>query len=399
MPLADEAPPTLSLGERDRRWTAVRDGLERARVEALVIAGRGAASADLRYLTDLSLPEGSPRVLVLPRVGSPVVVHTVPAFRETSAPAWLDELIVPAPNLREAVVDRLRAASASKRLAVAGLISDPLTGDAAAPAAFVNALRESLPGIELVDFTDELRQLRSLKSNEEINLLRHSAQLLDAAFAAMDTTARPGLTAHELWAVGIGTLCRLGSELSGYNRWASGARPRALARPAHGLLAPGFVVACELEAVSHGYGARALHARAIGTSGPVVPELYCILGELWEAIRSSIEPDVPVSVLQRQLRTRTSRLVKQYPALRSVSTRLALHGAGLGADLPAITGSSRLSLGSQLIRAGWACSLAVSLRAIVEGRQYLASWADPIVIAPHGAVRLGRRAPAVFPRS
>ncbi len=394
MHLPADKRPGLSLAERDRRWQAIRELLERVDAGALVIPGRDAARADVRYLTDFAAVDETPCWLVFPRDGSPVLVFAERPVRDVAAGCWVDELVVPAASPREVIGERWHASAPGKqRVAVLGLVPDSLSGDAAAPAPLIAALRDALPGVEMVEVANELRLLRSVKSDEETNLLRHSARLLDVAFGAMDAAARPELPAHALWAVGIGALSRLGSELARHSRWAASTRPRALARPAHGLLARGMVATCELEAVTRGYAARAIHALAIGSSGPVVRELYGLVGELWDDSRAAMQPEVPLSALQRLLRARVSRLVKGQKAFRTANVWLTLHGAGLGADLPTVTGHSRRTSTTEQVQLGWVCGLEVSIHANIEGRAYVVSWADPVAITQQGAVRLGQRPP------
>ncbi len=389
-----EAPP-LSTAERDRRWNAVRGLLEREQADALVIAGPSATRADLRYLSHAPAWADAPQWMVFPRAGVPQLIAR-PGHFESSPSAWIANAIEVAVSPGGTVIEVLRTLRVpNRRIAIAGLAGDD--DWASVPAGFVAGLREAMPGIELVDLGQSLRSLRAIKSEEEIGVLAHAASLLDAAYAQIDRVARPGLTAHELWAAGVGELCRLGSELSTHNRWASAARPRALARPAHGVLPSGHIVACELEAVVAGYATRAIHARAIGPTGPVLPALYAIVGELWEHTIAAVQPGTALRALERELRTRTSRLVAPHGPLKSASAWLTLQGSGLGADLPALSGTSTGKLNDQPIEIGWVCSLGIALRADAEGRQYVASWSDPIVVTTRGSARLGARPPGSFP--
>jgi Xaa-Pro aminopeptidase len=263
-----------------------------------------------------------------------------------------------------------------------------------APNELVQALANAVPSLELVDVSAALRDLRAHKSSEEIAQVRHSAQILDAAFEHMDRVAAPQMRAIDLWAVGIGELCRLGSEMPRTARWASAARPRALARPAHGLLPPGLIVAVEMEAAYNGYGARAVHAMAIEKCGPVVEAIYQVLGELWERAAEEIQGDMTVGAVQRRLRARGARLARPRGQFRSATAWLTTFGSGLGRDAPDLVGRDLTSIFSGMtFQEGWAFSLGVWMQVDVDGRQYLAGWEDPVVVGESGAIRLGSRVP------
>lgn len=59
-------------------------------------------------------------------------------------------------------------------------------------------LKKSAPEVELVDFTQELTQLRAVKSAEEIACSRKAAEICDAAFGDILNMVKPGITEREL---------------------------------------------------------------------------------------------------------------------------------------------------------------------------------------------------------
>lgn len=59
-------------------------------------------------------------------------------------------------------------------------------------------LKNSAPEAELVDFTQELTQLRAVKSAEEIACSRKAAEICDAAFEDILNIVKPGITEREL---------------------------------------------------------------------------------------------------------------------------------------------------------------------------------------------------------
>jgi Xaa-Pro aminopeptidase len=365
------------------------------RVDALLIIGIGAGAANARYLTGLPSRPGAPLWTLFPLHGGPTVIGSRSAARAQSAD-WVADVVPAAASYRYATIPLLQGLPLrQRRLGIVGLEPGETPAEIGAPAALVQDMLEATPGLELVDLSAPLRALRSRKSQEELALLRHSAWMLDTAFNHMDQVAAPAMSALELWAAGVSELCRLGSEMPPATRWAAAARPRALARPAHAWLAPGFVVTAELMGSSQGYAAQAVHTSAIAAPGRMVSVIYQEVGALWERALAAIEPGVPVSTVQGLVRTGAARLVKPRGGYRGATAWLSLHGAGLGGDTPRLDGRSLGSaVGAVPLEAEWAFSLGVWLRADVDGRQYLAGWEDPIFVSPHGGMRLGSRPPA-----
>ena len=387
-------PPGPSIAERDRRWGAVRELLDRAGVDLLIVVGRGDA-ADVRYLSNAPSTAEYPRWILFPRSGDPVGIgEAVDTNRESDA--WITFHRQPGESVAEATISVLRSSMADDhRIAIAlgGPNADVV------PVGFRAAIRSAFPAMDVTNVGSALRELRRIKSAEEVALLRHATRLLDAAYAYIDEVAHPGITAHALWGAAIGELCRLGSEPSSHQRWASAARPRALARPAHAALVSGFVASAELEATVHGYAARSLHNRAIGQPGPVVPEIFAIVGELWEHARQRLRAGAPLDDAAHELRARSRKLVKPRGGMQTATTLLTLRGLGLGGDDLNVQFSSRSGGPKEVTpvpKSGWICTLGVTLQANIDGRQYVASWSDPIVIAEGDSARLGTRAPGAF---
>ena len=100
----------------------------------------------------------------------------------------------------ERVAARLREIEADRRRV--GLVGINAKFSMGMPYAHYLALREELPGAELVDVTAAFQRLRIVKSDEEIGWLRRAAELTDSAIRAVAEAARPGTTEVELVAAG-----------------------------------------------------------------------------------------------------------------------------------------------------------------------------------------------------
>ncbi len=88
-----------------------------------------------------------------------------------------------------AVMARIKGA-APRRMAVLGLQRLPW------PA--YRRLMEENPGLEVVDISGHLDQIRRIKSPLEIELLKEAARITDMAFAEIRERVRPGITENEI---------------------------------------------------------------------------------------------------------------------------------------------------------------------------------------------------------
>jgi Xaa-Pro aminopeptidase len=385
--------PALTLAERDRRWDAARQLMERHRVDAIVVTGMSSA-ADARYLTNLPAGPERPVWAVFPLQGQPRAVYPCHVPPSDSDP-WITDVSRPEGTFADAVTEMLRGIRVRfGSLGMIGVDQDSPETHLGAACGLVRDVMGSGSELKLVDLAKPLRDLRAHKSNEETALLGQAARTLDAAFGHIGRVAAPGMRALDLWAAGVGALCRLSGEVPTATRWAATARPRDLARPAQGRLVPGICAAAELEAACRGYAARAIHVIPIETRGLIVAEIYRIVGELWERAVDAIKPGVTVGDVQRLIRLRGARLARPRGTFRSATAWIALYGAGLGHDAPHIVGRY-LSRGdaAEEFHQDWAFSLAVGVRADVDGRQYLAVWEDPVVVGADRCSRLGSRLP------
>ena len=82
----------------------------------------------------------------------------------------------------------------------------------ALPYAFVSALKEQLAGISFIDITADIDTIKAIKSEEEIGLIRRTAELQDAVFAEVLKEIRPGLRDVDVTSIAQRKGQMLGSE-------------------------------------------------------------------------------------------------------------------------------------------------------------------------------------------
>ena len=200
-------PARFSAQEMERRAELARELMDRSELDALVLYGSGGSTANIRWLCGHE--ELVVGYLVMPREGEPLLLvsylNHLPNARELSTVRAEWGGFHPA----EAVAEHLRACGARR----AGLVGVDSAFELGMPYAHHDRLRAGAPGVELVDATAAFEALPIVKSEEEIELLRHAARLTDDGFAALVAAARPGVAEYELVAACEHAYRRQGGEL------------------------------------------------------------------------------------------------------------------------------------------------------------------------------------------
>ena len=164
---------------------------------------------------------------------------------------------------------------------------------------YYDLLRAAIPdGVELVDASDLVTELRLLKSPAELAYMRRAAQIMDRAFTAAFAAARPGARECDLNATVLHTLSSLGADYPAVAPpIASG--PRTLTQT-HGaaterVMQNGDPFTIEIGAPYKRYHAVAVHSGHLGEPAPEIRRLYDGLREGIEAGLEMIRPGLPAA--------------------------------------------------------------------------------------------------------
>lgn len=218
--------PGMSLLERDRRWDRVRKQMYLSGVDALVLLGSDmfwdGGLANLRYLLGIGQKMGSAGLFFLD--ADPVLYNSVPhmsrPFHMTEAlQDWTTDVRVGGgiPLLAAELKDR------GYGRATIGVVSFSSTLQPPTLLAVENeALKASLPHARVVDFTSRLQELRMVKSEEEIGLLRQAGKIARKAVDAMVEAAVPGRTEADVYSAMLHAQISNGAEPDIFNLFASG---------------------------------------------------------------------------------------------------------------------------------------------------------------------------------
>lgn len=219
--------PRLSIEERDRRWDGLRKRMIFAGLDALVIMGNDIywdmGLANLRYVTGTGAKMGSTGLFFIE--DDPVIYNAVPHMSRPFHPQesiqdWVSDIRVSrgvaeiGAELRDRGLDR-------SKIGIVGFSSAILPASVFVGAE-LQALESVLPNARLVDFGYALQEMRMVKSEEEISVMRRGAAVARKVLDVMVAGARPGVLEAELYADMIRTQIANGAEPNIFNLMTSG---------------------------------------------------------------------------------------------------------------------------------------------------------------------------------
>ncbi|MEV5504127.1 M24 family metallopeptidase [Nonomuraea fuscirosea] len=237
----DIAAPALSTAERDRRWDLTRAVMAREGLDALLVFGEHEDAGPAQVAYDTWFTNERPgTTVVFPRDGEPIVHLPGGMFildhLESSRRG--DESWIPPRNLRASrtsaeITDTLTELGLSRgNIGVVGLGAHlPWHPEGVLPHTLWSRVLAKLPdaGFREMDVPVALMTMRL--SDEEIPLVRRSAEIGDAMVRAMVDTAGPGVSEAEVYAAGMAEGFRRGTLPPAMHLW-SGPDPVASGIPA-----------------------------------------------------------------------------------------------------------------------------------------------------------------------
>jgi len=296
--VAARAVNAVSLPELQRRWAAARAGMRAREVDALVLQNSSDwVGGYIRWFTNEPATNGYSYSVVFPVDGGMSFVEQGPFGGRHDSDAAQQagtgiarRLTTPSyPSVHytgqydaELVLDELRRLGARR----VGLVAP-----AAMYYSFGAHLRQQLRlrGVDVVDCTDNIDQIKAVKSEEELGLIRQVAAMQDAVMARLREFVRPGRRDFEIAAYAQYVGQQLGSEQgiflcsSAPPGEAAGFRPRHLQGR---TLQAGDVYSQLIE--NNGAGGFYTELSRIFVLGPVPDELREAHAQVLEAQRYAL---------------------------------------------------------------------------------------------------------------
>jgi Xaa-Pro aminopeptidase len=196
----DNAP--LSVAERDRRYGLIRAAMAERGIGAIIVRG-----TPLLYLSG-GIP--GEQFGVLPaEADEPFTemlewrhLSDIPASVVLEAQDWITDLRSgrnPGP-----MVERLKELKLEEgTVGFAGPFPQQAYG----------FIKKALPSVELVDASDILNDVRTIKSGEELDLIDRANRVFNAAVEAVHAKGRPGMTGSDLMHIGVSAMWDAGGDL------------------------------------------------------------------------------------------------------------------------------------------------------------------------------------------
>jgi Xaa-Pro aminopeptidase len=197
---------SISTAELERRWKAAREIMREDKIDFLLMRqDEEFLGGYVKWFSDFSARHSYPYTVIFP-VQDEMTLITCGAFPPADAfpPQWAVRGVkrrLGAPYFEsihytstydaELAVEILK----EKKRATIGLV-----GRSYIPITFYEYLRKHLVGSKFVDATDQVDQIKVIKSSEEIQLIKQTAALQDTAMEHVRKSIRPGRRGFEILA-------------------------------------------------------------------------------------------------------------------------------------------------------------------------------------------------------
>jgi Xaa-Pro aminopeptidase len=314
----------ISRTEFQERIAAVRTALPAAGLAGLVAFGDCWRGANATYFTEFRPLDGvsdiANAVFLLGRDAEPTLFVSDQCLSYATSVTTF-----PVCSFSE-LNDRLRAFAAAHRTGTLGL-----AGAAYIPANLLDRIKAGLGDLRL-EPTMMLAEIKAIKSEAEVRLMRRAAALSDAAMAAIRDTLADGQphSERELALIADRAMLAGGAERTAYDSMVQ-TGPRSaynLARPTDRMLEPGDLVMTDIGARYRGYvadGGRGF------TYGPAAKEKVAIVAAAARAVEAGLaaaRPGIAASDLNATIQ---QALVRS--GYERFSSEARGHGTGHGTGM------------------------------------------------------------------
>lgn len=214
-------PNAFTINERDRRWGLARQIMQANDLEVLMVYGDRESAAPAPFCIDHYFTNDRLGSVVLFHLNkAPVVVTFAPMMVADHMQAamrgdmqWIapEQIVVSKTghNIAQVLIDL--GVSSRANIGVIGLEPyPPFYFDGAMPFNTLTGIKKRLPNVNFVPVYKQFFQLASVKSEEELEHIKHAAMIGEAMSEAMRATAIPGNTEADIAAAVTSTCLSMG---------------------------------------------------------------------------------------------------------------------------------------------------------------------------------------------
>jgi Xaa-Pro aminopeptidase len=250
----------IPRSEFKERASRVQTELAKRGLDALLTFGNEAEPAFIRYLCDywpafetagvLVPVEGDPLLLIGPESLTYAQsrskidqIRQILEYRESAEPEYPGKAL----DTFTSVLDEVSGGKGVKRL---GIVGYPVT-----TVPVYEGMRAAMAGGEIVRADDILIDLRKVKSENELALLREAFRISEQAVEAVLRDIRPGMAEVQVVGIAQEAIYRLGAEYEGHPLYVLSGRnsANAIGRPTHKKLEEGEIIQLNIGARLGGY--------------------------------------------------------------------------------------------------------------------------------------------------
>lgn len=289
----------VSLSERDRRWARIRGEMATRGVDCLLFNGNSGRwnemNANIRYVAGYADPLSGTCYALFPTTGPGTLVTQMTGKRSLFTLSWFEDLRVgKTSDLAKIVEERLTDLGLTKgTLGLVGMIFRA-SENIGLPWNLLEEIKKRLPNLKIVDVTDLMFELRSVKSDEEIRCLEKSAAISDVGFEAHWKSYKPGMTEREYYAAIVHAMDAAGAEPPTFLLLESGPLFTSWLTqdpiPSNRVLEPGDYIVSEASPKYAGYQAQGLQCAVIAKPTAEMKELVKYGAEVWHRITEKLRP-------------------------------------------------------------------------------------------------------------
>ena len=385
----------FSLAERDRRWSAVRALMERDGIDVIIAPPNNGNStdwqADARYLSHCGGGADASIGCVFPLNADVTVMATSAVRWGPRVQNWVSDVRDVNRHYGHAIAERLRELKADgKRVGICGLSGGTRTPEGTILHGTYDEIVHAVPSSEIVNATDLLQEVRCAKSQEEIDALQDSVDLVEKGLEAeIEWAAKPGVRDYEVWAATMYAMYSRGSEQSVHFNWIADFPPtRTLTRPQEKVLADGDIIVNEIESSIIGYRAQQVRPVAVRTCDPTYLDLAEFHGEMYDRLLEFLKPGVTLAEAIQKTREIGQQLCPTTGPLAGGGARFVCHGRGLGDDVPLATNEEATKrFGSWTFPENGVFIIKPSVHG---GGGASLTWGDTCRVTANGTVRMGK---------
>jgi Xaa-Pro aminopeptidase len=163
----------------------------------------------------------------------------------------------------------------------------------------LNALSNAMPDVEFLPISDELDQLRAVKSSEEVKAIEFSAEVASAAFKKLLSFIRPGVSERTLALELEMMMKRGGADEKAFDFIVASGERGALphGRPTERVLKSGEFVTVDFGACCNGYNSDETVTVAVGEPDGRLLEVYAVVKDAHDLALAAVRPGVECRAL------------------------------------------------------------------------------------------------------